>query len=728
MFRPSFRRLLACSASCFILGAAGTGHAQTPPDTSDLGRRTPAGAGASGGRTEDIIVTAQKRSVKLEKLATTITVLGGKSLQTYEVRSLSQLNKLVPGFYFESSQGGNQVISIRGVGTTSAGQSLEQSVSAYIDGVYMGGNLREFATPLYDISQVEVLKGTQSGISGQNTSVGALNIVTTAPGSTFGGYVTAGHEFNYDGYNAEGAVNLPIASNFHVRLAGFYNDIGGYIHDVVTKDYTGGSKTYSGRINTVWDVRNDVTVKTYLEYDGGNSLANLLVPFGSPPSQFYSLFIPNLQPDNIISTNFGHQGNNGNDFYNFDEIRGSVEVDVNLGGPILTSVTGGSHIRDQLGVDGDNSALDLSWLGQNSKYSQIHQELRLVSPNTDRLKYIVGVWYRHSIQDKAIDFSLDPAPFVSFLANIPFKQITDTESVFGDLHYDVTPKFTIGGTARYTYETKTGQIAVNSNWPVTFLPYPETRGTLTPSFVDGSATAQYSPTATSMVYVLYAHGTKTGAFVDLSDALVPLKPEETDTFEVGTKLRFPEANLTTNLSAFRMNVTNYQDVYVVSGNGVTAFQAQNRNLHTEGIEYQTSWRPLPDLTLGVAGTFLDSHDQTGGQAARAPHVTVSANARYDVPLPSDRRISVFGNVFHTSDYLNNVTLPNPDFTRTPPYTFVDLGVEVAPLPSLTVKFLVQNVTNQHAYLVVNTSSVDPSATIGALLPLRRMTLTGTYNF
>lgn len=747
------RRALASGVSFLILAMGSAVRAQTasqpqqpapaetevtgaPATTQVASNATLAAAPSHAdgqGYVSDIIVTAQKRSTSLQKTASTISVVAGGTLKELDLRSLAQLNTVVPGYNFEKSPGGNQVITVRGVGTTSSAQSLEQSVAAYINGVYMGGNLREFGTPLYDIAQVEVLKGTQSGISGQNTSVGAMNIVTTAPGSTFGGYLLAGHEFKFDGWNAEGAVDLPITSDLAVRLSGLYDKVGGYVNDVTTHTKTGGSTNYSGRLNAIWRPTDTVDAKLYGQYDKGDSLSGLLVPFG-PPGVILSTFIPGLTAKGSDAAEYGSRGEQGgNDYYHYNNLRGSLTVDVDLGGPTLTSITAASRIHDRFGVDGDVSPLDLTWLSQVSRYSQFHQEVRLVSPSGDRLTYIVGAWYRHSKQQKTIDFFLDPPvpPFVPaphFLAAIPFEQTTDTKSVFGDLHYKITPQLVIGGTARYTNETKIGQIAVLSNWPATFLPYPQTRGRLHPSFVDGSATVQYSPSATTMFYALYAHGTKTGAFIDLTDSLLALRPEKTNSYEIGTKLSVPGARLTFNLSAFRMNVTDYQDVYAIHINGGTSFAAENRNLHTEGVELQSSWRPISGLSLGVAGTVLGSHDQTGGRAARAPTISMSANARYETAIGGDWKAAIFGNAYHTSSYLSGVERPDPENTRTPAYSLFDLGVTAFQDKGFNIKFVVQNLTNKHAYAIVDNNPIDSTAIQGVLLPLRRMVLSIGYNF
>jgi len=231
---------------------------------------------------QDIVVTAQKRAVSVTKVPTTIDVVSGEALQNLKVSSFDTLNGIVPSLSIERAAGGNVTMAIRGVGTTSAGQTLEQSVAAYINGVYMGGAIREFSTPLYDLERVEALSGTQSGIAGQNTSVGAINIVTRQPGNRFGGYVRVGHEFRYNGLNAEGALDLPLTEDLKVRVTGFADKTGGWLNNIVTGTRPGRGRVYSGRLNAVWTPASNVRVSLYGQYDNGFRIGTSYTTYNYP--------------------------------------------------------------------------------------------------------------------------------------------------------------------------------------------------------------------------------------------------------------------------------------------------------------------------------------------------------------------------------------------------------------------------------------------------------------
>lgn len=686
-------------------------------------------ADQGGTELEEVVVTALKREQSVQETPSTVSVLDADRLEQLQIRSFDAFPGVVAGFGFERTAGGNTVVTIRGVGTTSSGQSLEQSVASYINGVYSGGNLREFATPLYDLQRVEVFKGTQSGISGQNTSVGVINIVTQKPGDDFGGYIRGGYEFENDGYSAEGAVDVPVTDSLKVRLSGLYDDVGGWIRNVTTDRDLGGTETYSGRINATWDASDAVSVQLYAQYDDGEEIGSTLRPVDDP-NGFIRSYFPDFEPHTPVTSAFGSRSSNGgDDGYEYDILRGSVTVDADLGGGFkLTAITAGTKIDDDLTVDVDQSPIDLLWFDQKSRYEQATQEIRIASPAEDQFNYIVGAWYRHADQDKTLISSVDLAPGVALVGNVPFQQKTNTYSVFADSGYKLNDQFTLGATVRYTTETKRGRISATGNNP-TFPAAPLQKTKLTPDFVDGSVRLQYEPTAGFMAYALYAHGTKTGALIDLNPTATVVKPEKADTYEAG--LKWTGARSVVNLSVYHMDISGYQDIFSVNQNGAIAFAAENRDLWTQGIELQADARVASQFRLGGTVVYMDSHDEAGGQGVRVPHWSLTANARYEIPLGSNgKMLALFANGFYRTSYFNRpATSPVRDLTKSPSEATVDVGVEFSQSDGgFNASLLVQNLTDNFQLNGVDLFALDPAVRSAALVPLRRIFLRLGYEF
>uniref|UniRef100_UPI00258CE096 TonB-dependent receptor plug domain-containing protein n=1 Tax=uncultured Sphingomonas sp. TaxID=158754 RepID=UPI00258CE096 len=163
--------------------AAGTGSATTPAEAEDA----PVG---------DIIVTAQKRSERLQDVPVAITVVSGDALAARGAVNIEGAQYLVPTLNFRKSGTAiNQSLFLRGVGTSTFSIAGEPSISTVVDGVVYS-RAGEAFSDLIDIDRMEVLRGPQGTLFGKNTSAGVINIVTKRPGKDLGGYVEGGFFFD----------------------------------------------------------------------------------------------------------------------------------------------------------------------------------------------------------------------------------------------------------------------------------------------------------------------------------------------------------------------------------------------------------------------------------------------------------------------------------------------------------------------------------------------------
>ena len=125
-----------------------------------------------------VIVTAQKRSERLQDVPLTVSVVSGSALARQSITSLSDLQNATPELNFigQPSSG----YSIRGSGTQSFARSSENNVLLVVDGVVQG-QLTPSTNTLFDVAQVEVLSGPQGMLFGKNASAGVINITTASP-------------------------------------------------------------------------------------------------------------------------------------------------------------------------------------------------------------------------------------------------------------------------------------------------------------------------------------------------------------------------------------------------------------------------------------------------------------------------------------------------------------------------------------------------------------------
>jgi iron complex outermembrane receptor protein len=140
----------------------------------------------------DIIVTAQRRSERLQDVPVAVSVVTGDLLSQQGGVNLENAQYLVPSLNFRKSGIAlNQSLYLRGIGTTTFSIGGEPSVGTVLDGVVLARSGEAF-TDLVDIDRIEVLRGPQGTLFGKNASAGVVNIISRRPGDRFGGFIEGG--------------------------------------------------------------------------------------------------------------------------------------------------------------------------------------------------------------------------------------------------------------------------------------------------------------------------------------------------------------------------------------------------------------------------------------------------------------------------------------------------------------------------------------------------------
>lgn len=177
---------------------------------------------------EEIIVTARKRQESMQNVPIAITVLSGAAIESMYFNSMEGIQHAIPAMNFQKgSTTRNSALFLRGVGTISFSTAAEPSVSTIVDGVVYARSGMSFQD-LYDIEQLEVLRGPQGTLFGKNASAGALNIVTRRPGDEFGGTMDLS-AFQGNEYRASFAVDLPLSETIKARVTGVHRTFDGYL-------------------------------------------------------------------------------------------------------------------------------------------------------------------------------------------------------------------------------------------------------------------------------------------------------------------------------------------------------------------------------------------------------------------------------------------------------------------------------------------------------------------
>ena len=210
------------------------------------------GAYAQNSSIEEVIVSAEKRSESLQDVSQAVSALSDSDLEAKNIESFVDLSAIVPGVTVSKNEGYKTVISIRGVGNeTNQNAIAAPSVAFHIDGVFIASPF-SLLTDFIDIERIEVLRGPQGTLFGQNSTGGAINVISKKP-TTDEYYgkadITIG---DYDLLKYRTSVNIPINEKVATRFSFSSTDREGFSKNVVTGQDLDDANNISLRSD--WDI------------------------------------------------------------------------------------------------------------------------------------------------------------------------------------------------------------------------------------------------------------------------------------------------------------------------------------------------------------------------------------------------------------------------------------------------------------------------------------------
>ena len=397
-----------------------------------------ASGGAYAAQLEEVIVTAQKRAESLQDVPISMTAIAGEKIQEASIQSMTDLGAYVPNLSI-TENAVNSIISMRGIGV-GANQSFEQSVGVYVDGIHYGKS-RHVRTGLFDLGQVEVLRGPQGILFGKNTLAGAINVTSASAniGDEMSGRVSVSRESN-QGEIAEGVINMPVSDNMALRLAVRDRSDDGYMNNGFATSGNGAQPSMPStdeqiwRLSATWEPNDSTTVK----FKHGESD---FVRLGSTAALSRFQPEPNIAASNglmygvmgIMFPSYGAMvaasGNEQTDGYRDSISIGGLALAQSLGrdmdrthekeegtdtqtdstslniemeldnGLTLSSVTGVGGYEYEDGIDAD--FLPVQFIGRSdiSEYDQKSQELRLSSPTDGDFSWVAGAYWQEQTQE-----------------------------------------------------------------------------------------------------------------------------------------------------------------------------------------------------------------------------------------------------------------------------------------------------------------------------------------
>ncbi|MEY2884230.1 MAG: hypothetical protein RL490_1954 [Pseudomonadota bacterium] len=646
------RTTLLGTAALFAVAVAAPAFAQTA---------APAATAAADDESLEIVVTAQKRSEKLQDVPVAVTVVTGETLARQGAVTLEGAQYLVPALNFRKSGTTlNQTLYLRGVGTATFSIAGEPSVSTVLDGVVLSRSGEAF-TDLVDIAQLEVLRGPQGTLFGKNSSAGVISITSKRPGDTLAGFVDGGFYFgNGNEYRVRGGVDLPINDVVKSRFTGFYGKYDGNIFN----DAPGVNRRVNGYehygVRGIVEATPSDKLKLTLIGDWRQGKDDCCAEvIGTAPTGVGSLALAGIKFEGdktrTIRQNLITQTN--------ETAWGlSLQADLELGSTTLTSITAyrdwkNTEIRDGDWVGG--AYVGLNQLHDNGPQigHTFTQELRLASAADQFFSYVVGAFYSNAYSERTftrtdvVCGTAAPVPLALISCGAAGAPATTTPSgtanfgsrfqniaVFGQGTLNFTDRFRGIVGLRYTYDIldvfhrRTSTVtpatapgiqpnfdqgvqdsatatAINGS-PLASNGVPFRTGT-SAADLSGKAGLQFDVNDDVMAYATYSRGYKGPAyniFFNLNpNGTNVIAAETANSYEIGLKNSLFDGKLILNLAAYYAKYKNFQanNPDTVAGVVVTRFTNAG-DVSTRGAELDFLVRPVRDLNISGGVAYTDA--------------------------------------------------------------------------------------------------------------------------
>lgn len=444
--------------SCAILLASTCAHAQAQSGYSPIAKAESIPPGEAPPANEEIIVTAQKRNQRINDVPLAITAIGGKDLERQGIRETADLANLVPSFTVQTSAFDVPVYFIRGIGFADTVANASPTVTVYVDEVPLPYSAMARGA-LLDVDRVEVLKGPQGTLFGENATGGAVNYIAAKPTTTlhYGASLSYGR---FNNVNADGYISAPLTDTLGIRVAAQRLQQDDWQYSTTRNDTRGQKDFLNGRAIVTWKpasaVAFNLSVQAWRDRSDTQSpqffRATPQSPNGNPVA-LAALAAAVPAPDNDRATDWdpGSRKARNNRFVQV-ALRSTLDLSPTTS---LTSITAYSDFRLLQPIAADGLAFRLQFFTEHTTVKHFSQELRLAG-SIPRVQWLIGGNYEH---DRNTDVNQnDLTSTNNSLFGIEFDSATlynnnphiNTASAFSSVEYKLTDALTGRGSARYT--------------------------------------------------------------------------------------------------------------------------------------------------------------------------------------------------------------------------------------------------------------------------------------
>lgn len=616
---------------------------------------------------DEIVVTARKRAETLQDVPLSISAFSAEELRARSIMDLADVAAATPGMiYFETLNASLGTPVVRGLSQTNL-TAVDRNVAIFYRGLFLS-NPYASNFDLLDMGRIEVLKGPQSALYGQNAFAGAINYVPAEASDEFGGRAegTVGSDERYE---IKGTLNLPVSDTLALRLSAGYKSFDGTFGNLADP----GNNLQGFRTRSAgWDVafrpsdsfrasffgfysddRQEPSAAFQIDNNCGAAPRPPFlppeVPFVGPPTHFCGP-LPTRDPVSIDPRSIGNDR---------DVTLMGLELEWDFGPVVLSSLTGwvqsenvavGDYDLDAAGTVFDIVSLaDVfavglfaapalrqqgipifgtpGGVGETRDFSQ---ELRLQSAGDQRLRWMTGAYFYDTRDEEIGTIGMDsaglapgeiPRIFFALLPGVlsddpargqivgePYRK-TRTWSLFASSDYDLREDLTLGAELRYTREKRSNEdrLAPGSFFEGSFNHW------------TGRLSADYRPSDDHLLYGFAARGILSGFFNDfdvfadnvLPDDLVAYDPSSNWTFELGAKSNWLGGSVQSTVALFYIDYRDLQISAVPPPPFQNNITANVGGATSKGIELDATWFVGDSLAVQATYAYADPKFRAG---------------------------------------------------------------------------------------------------------------------
>tara|TARA_R110000782_G_scaffold78276_9_gene155631 strand:- start:57376 stop:59850 length:2475 start_codon:yes stop_codon:yes gene_type:complete len=651
----NFGHGLGVAISALVMGLA-----YTPAHAQDA---SAAQAEVDDATVGEIIVTAQKREQSLNDVGMSISAISGDSLVSRGIQRLEDMSRVVPSFTVTKQEFDVPTYTLRGIGPQNPSLAGAPTVSIYMDQVPLVFPIMARGASL-DLERVEVLKGPQGTIFGQNSTGGLVNYIAAKPTREFSAGINASYS-RFDLFEGDFFVSGPIADNVQARLAMATSQGGAWQYSATRPGDTLGDQRFTRARLTIdaqpsEALRLSFSLNGWIDYSdtqAGQSVDDVERRNNEPVNAILEVS-RDIQKANL-NPRIADWDADGRFRHDDNFIQPALRVDLDLSSNVtVTSITEYAYFKRDSLQDGDGTAAINQRGHLYGNIEDFSQELRVSGTTADdRLNWTIGGNYQNSSVADSIDFeqNADAGGFLipglgTFIygRSQAFSKIRSL-AAFANAEYKVNDRITVSGGLRYTdnrtkfrsctSDVGTGDLATlfgNIQQFALMVPVTTAPGecvtlrddasvppaelfssglftdTLSENNLSWRLNVDWKPfDNATLIYANVSQGYKVGSYAlipaNLTSQFPPATQEKLLAYEIGFKAPIAGRKFQLNGAAFYYDYTDQQ----LAGQVVTLFGPLNKLVNVPssrlwGLELQAQSRPLRGLELNGSVTYLNS--------------------------------------------------------------------------------------------------------------------------